>query len=212
MLASGSWDRHVRLWDVQTGELVWELSDYGGRMKTVTSVAFSPDGSIVASSGSTNDGKVRLWDPQTGELLRALEAGDRKRVTSVAFAPDGQTLASASTRLPGTVELWDPQTGSLRQTLQLGPPSSSKRTVCGNSLAFSPDGNGLACACSDWTVRLLNVATGALLRTMTGHGQPLKAIAFSSDGTVVSSGSFYHSTYPGGKLPLRLWDVSGFGP
>lgn len=212
MLASGSWDNTVRLWDVQTGELVRELSDFGGRMRTVTSVAFSPDGSIVASGGSTNEGKVRLWDPQTGELLRALEAPHLGGVTSVVFAPDGQTLASAGNVLDQTVKLWDPQTGSLIQTLELGPPSPPHKKVCAKSLAFSPDGNGLACACADWTVRLLDVATGALLRTITGHGQPLNAIAFSPDGTMVASGSYYIDQSADGKLPLRLWDVSGFGP
>lgn len=210
MLASGSWDDTVRLWDVQTGELVRELSDADTR--TVTSVAFSPDGSIVAGGGSTNDGKVRLWDPQTGELLRRLEAHDPGGVTSVAFAPDGETLASAGGILDQTVKLWDPQTGSLSQTLQLEPASRLFKRVCAKSLAFSPDGNGLACACWDWTVKLFDVATGALLRTMTGHGQPLNGIAFSPDGTTVASGSFYHDRYPGGKQPLRLWDVSGFEP
>ena len=80
----------MRLWDVQTGE---QLATLKGHTDGVYSVAFSPDGSTLASGSADNT--VRLWDVQTGEQLRTLE-GHTDGVTSVAFSPDGSTLASGS--------------------------------------------------------------------------------------------------------------------
>ena len=82
-LASGSWDRTVRLWDVQTGRHIRTL---GGHTRAIRSVAFSPDGRTLAS-GSW-DRTVRLWDVQTGRHLSTLE-GHTDWVYSVAFSSGG---------------------------------------------------------------------------------------------------------------------------
>ncbi|HXF85589.1 MAG TPA: hypothetical protein VNK49_09385, partial [Anaerolineales bacterium] len=95
--ASGSLDDTVRLWRVSDGTLLRTLEGHAGE---VLSVAFSPDGQILAS-GSW-DYTVRLWRTSDGTLLRTLE-GHVGPVRSVAFSPDGQTLASAG---DGTVRLW----------------------------------------------------------------------------------------------------------
>ena len=86
------------LWDVASGQLVRTLEGHTDR---VASVAFSPDGRLLAS-GSV-DGTVWLWDAPTGALLRTLE-GHTWVVTSVAFAPDGRLLASGS--MDTIVRLW----------------------------------------------------------------------------------------------------------
>jgi hypothetical protein len=100
LLASGSRDRMVRLWDPATGEQRGVLT---GHTDWVWSVAFSPDGRLLASG--SRDGTVRLWDPATGEQ-RGVLTGHTDMVCSVAFSPDGRLLASGSR--DGTVRLWDP--------------------------------------------------------------------------------------------------------
>ncbi|MCH8261200.1 MAG: tetratricopeptide repeat protein, partial [Planctomycetes bacterium] len=100
-IASGSWDKTVRLWDAATGE---ELLVLRGHERFVTSVAFSPEGSRIAS-GSDN-GTLRLWDASSGQELRVLSVhGDKYVVESVAFSPDGSRIVSPS--WDNTVRLWD---------------------------------------------------------------------------------------------------------
>jgi len=89
---------NIVLWDTASGRLVRMIS---GLRDNVSALAFSPDGSLLASAG---DGKlIALWDVATGRLLRPLE-GHRKTVNTIAFSPDGNTLASGSE--DSTIKLW----------------------------------------------------------------------------------------------------------
>jgi hypothetical protein len=94
LLASGSLDNTIRLWDAASGALLRTLE---GHTYTVRSVAFSPDGRLLASA--SGDNTIRLWDAASGALLRTLE-GHTYTVRSVAFSPDGRLLASASGTTP----------------------------------------------------------------------------------------------------------------
>ncbi|KOU97999.1 WD40 repeat domain-containing protein, partial [Streptomyces sp. XY533] len=71
-----------------------------------TAVAFSPDGSLLATASF--DGMVRLWDPTTHRPVDRPSIGHTRPVTAVAFSPDGSLLATAS--FDGMVRLWDPTT------------------------------------------------------------------------------------------------------
>ncbi|KAL4747489.1 hypothetical protein BDW72DRAFT_196701 [Aspergillus terricola var. indicus] len=171
LLASGSRDHTVRLWDPATGTLQQTLE---GHRDSVYSVAFSHDGRLLAS-GSIDD-TVRLWDPATGALLQTLE-GHTELVRSVAVSSDGQLLASGS--FDGTVRLWDPATGALRLTLE-------GHTGSVYSVAFSHDGRLLASGSFDETVRLWDPATGALKETLSTEGF-VEELEFSQDNSYLDT-------------------------
>ena len=109
LLASGSDDKTVRLWDTTSGMLKQTLE---GHTSWILAVAFSPDSQLLASG--SNDKTVQLWDTETGAIHRIIK-GHKSWVLSVAFSPDGQLLASSS--YDKTVHIWDTETGVLQETL-----------------------------------------------------------------------------------------------
>jgi WD40 repeat protein len=111
VVASGSDDDTVRLWDAVTGATLQTLK---GHSSWARSVAFSPDGTVVASGSA--DYTVRLWDAVTGAALQTLK-GHSSWVRSVAFSPDSKVVASGSD--DNTVRLWDAVTGAALQTLKV---------------------------------------------------------------------------------------------
>ena len=184
ILASGSYDGTIRLWDADTGQLKNTLK---GHTEGVGSVAFSPDGDILASG--SHDETVRLWDVSSGQLKNTLE-GHTEAVLSVAFSPDGNILASGSH--DETVRLWDVSSGQLKNTLK-------GHTEAVLSVAFSPDGNTLASGSQDKTVRLWDVGTNQPQAALFGHTKTVNYVAFAPDGNTLVSGSTDNT--------VRLWDT-----
>ena len=137
-------------------------------------LAFSPDGTLLASGGGRN---VYLHDPGTGMLELTLR-GHTAVVTVVAFSPDGRMLASASG--DRTIKLWNPKTGRLIRTLR-------GHTNQIYAMAFSSRTGQLASGGRDNTVRLWNTQTGTN-RLVGRHGGWVLSVAFSSTGLLASSG------------------------
>jgi WD40 repeat protein len=183
LLASGSFDGTIKLWDPNSGKTLQTLTGHSGNVR---SVIFSPDGQVLASGG--DDGSIKLWDVQSGELLQTLP-GHALGVSSVAFSPDGQLLASGS--FDGTVKVWDPQSGKLLQTL-------TGHSADVGAIAFSPDGRSLASGSVDQTVKLWDPKSGNLIRTLTGHSDWINSVVFSPDGNLLASGSK--------DKTIKLWD------
>ncbi|MGI5377076.1 AAA family ATPase [Streptomyces sp. CA-251387] len=199
LLATASYDRTVRLWDVADRARPRPLGKpLTGHRSWVSSAVFSPDGSTLASAA--DDGTIRLWDVRQPSRPRPLGApltGHEGTIYLVAFSPDGRTLASVSE--DRTVRLWDvadPTRPKARATL-----SGAEAAV--RSVAFSPDGRTLAAGGDDETIRLWDVAEPdrpKSLSTLTGHTALVHSVAFSPDGRTLASG--------GADDTVRLWDVS----
>ncbi len=141
LATSGRYSKTIRLWNVQTGQPLGEPMI--GHTGFVNSIAFSPDGKMLAS-GST-DKTIRLWDGQTGQPLSQPLVGSYS-VKSVAFSPDGQTLAAG---MDIGIQLWNLQTRN--------PISKPFFEHIATIVAFSPDGQTLASGSIDATIRLWNV-------------------------------------------------------
>ncbi len=183
-IASGSEDRTVIIWDVETGQCLHSLEG----QERVWSVAFSPDGRKIASG--SEDRTVKLWDVETGQCLRTLE-GHAQQVRSVAFSPDGRKIASGSE--DRTVRLWDVKMGQCLRTLE-----GHAQQVW--SVAFSPDGKKIASASEDQTIKLWDVETGQCLHSLEGHTNRVWSVAFGCwDGQAVASG--------GEDQTIKLWDM-----
>jgi predicted NACHT family NTPase len=178
-------DQVIRLWDADTGRLLRSLE---GHKSWIWSVAFAPNGNVIASGGGP-DKTVRLWDTQTGRQLHALK-GHTGKVRSVAFSPDGRTLASVSD--DKTARLWDPRSGNLVRTL-----TEHASVVLG--VAFSPDGARLATGGGDRRIRIWELPSGSPIRSLEGHANAIWSVAFSPNGKLLASASSDRS--------VRLWDL-----
>src|SRR5262249_9279107 len=172
VLASGDGGRHLRLWQVATGN---ELTSVAAHQDEVSTVAFSPDGKVLASAGY--DRTVRLWDAATGKPLRTIVAHEDK-VSALAFSPDSQVLASAG--WDRQIYFWDVATGEKLRSL-----TRHRDRVW--SIAFSPDGQMLASGSGDKTIILWDTATGNQLSRLTESRSAVFAVAFSPDGRLLAS-------------------------
>jgi WD40 repeat protein/tRNA A-37 threonylcarbamoyl transferase component Bud32 len=163
-----------------------------GHTGPVRGVAYSPDGTRLASA--SNDGTVKVWDAATGQLALSL-TGHTAVVLSVAYSPDGKRLASAGGELdkPGEVKVWDLATG--QEALSLKGHTSEVLSV-----AYSPDGKRLAGASYDGTVRVWDAATGQEALSLKGHTHWVFSVAYSPDGKRLASAS-YDGT-------VRVWDAA----
>jgi len=192
-LASGSYDQSVKIWDVDTGKCLDTLEKHTNR---IWSVAFHPQGHLIASGG--DDHAARVWELQTGQCTKTFQ-GHSNAVYGIAHSWQQNLLASGHE--DQTIKLWD---------VNLNAPQSLKvdlqpfRVLHGHSnrifsVTFSPNGQFLASASADRTIKLWNPHTGQCLKTLHGHGSWVWAVAFSPDSNFLASGSYDRT--------IKIWDV-----
>ncbi|MFI6352589.1 NACHT and WD repeat domain-containing protein [Streptomyces sp. NPDC050743] len=199
-LATASYDRTVRLWNVADPAHPKPLGKpLTGHTSWVSSAVFSPDGRTLASAG--DDGTIRLWnvtDPAQPKPLGKPLTGHRGTIYLVAFSPDGRTLASAGE--DRTVRLWN--VADPRRPGELGALRGHSAAV--RSVAFSPDGHTLAAGGDDDAILLWNTADPRHPKlyptALKGHTDLVHSVAFSPDGRTLASGSADDT--------IRLWNVT----
>ncbi len=167
----------MHIWNAETGDPIRTLKGHTG---SVWSVAYSPDGTRIASASS--DGTVRIWNADTGDPIRTLK-GHTGSVWSVAYSPDGTRIASSG--YDRTIRIWNAETGEPIQTLE--------RLGYAFEVAYSPDGTRIAGGGSGGTVRIWNADTGEHSRTFEGHTSEILSevlsLAYSPDGAWLASAS-----------------------
>jgi WD40 repeat protein len=187
---TGSHDGGARLWDLQTGQVLFVLSD--SATTTTLGIAVTPDGKYAITAGAGRAGRppcvITLWDLGTGkEVRRFLDEGSWGLRVDV--SPDGKTIASG--HVDGRVRLWDPATGQGMLVLK-----GHAQAIYG--LSFAPDGRRLASAGADGTIRLWDVRTGKEVCRFEGHDGSVNAVHCGPRRRLLSGGD---------DGTLRVWEA-----
>ncbi len=195
-IASASYDKTVRVWDVADGN---NLLTYHGHWDRVIAVAWSPDGNLLASAG--NDGTIQIWNPLTGNLaLTYREHG--QPVQALSWSPDGKRIVSASE--DRKVLIWETITG---QTLHVRHDHTARVLA----LDWSSDGKHIVSAGEDKLVQVWNMQrektsffTSWLTHsrshfTYRGHFGRVNDVAWSPNGQRIAS--------VGSDKTLQVWDA-----
>ncbi|MBW4610813.1 MAG: NACHT domain-containing protein [Hassallia sp. WJT32-NPBG1] len=183
-IASGSYDRTIRIWDIITGQCLRILRGHTG---FIFSLTCSPDAKTLASGSADNT--IKLWDIQTGQCFKTLEQ-HTDWVFSIAWSPDGQILASSSS--DGIIKLWNTKTWECLKTLQ-----GHQSWVY--AIAFSPDAQTLVSGGSDQMIKLWDVKTGNCKLSLPGHTKMVSGVKFSPDSNTIATCSHDRT--------IKLWDT-----
>jgi len=187
-LATASNDGNISVWDVENKKVVRTLKRLGA---ATLSVAFSPDGELLAS-GSVNG--LEIWNAKSGELIESFKTRSFL-MRPIRFSPDGSLLATGGDR---SVILWDTRDWSQRREIPLCKQTSG--------IAFSPDGTSMVMAAwslpgtASTNLQLVDVATGKIKMEFPPSEDGYKDCCFSHDGSRIAA------TTPSGEI--RFFDVS----
>ncbi|KAK5990555.1 WD repeat-containing protein 5 [Cladobotryum mycophilum] len=177
ILASGSYDEAVFLWDVRAGRLMRSLPAHSD---PVSGIDFCRDGTLVVSCST--DGLIRVWDTSTGQCLRTLVHEDNPAVTNVCFSPNGRFVLAFN--LDNCIRLWDYVSGSVKKTYQ---GHRNQKFALGGCFGTLDGVAFIASASEDGDIVLWDVKNKELIQRVKGH----QGVCFWVDvhgDTMVSAG------------------------
>ena len=197
----------IRIWNAQTGEFLKHFTEGTGHVEYIM---YSPDGSMLISRESYR--RVNFRDANTGEELKPDETEDwMYQFSSVAFAPDGRTYAvgiDPAYILDRTdICLWDIDTGKLLKKFELEEDVDSSPS----SVAYSPDGEKIACVSEDGTIRLWNVNSSKISKTITDHTPHLSSRQKTEGIQARSQSNFSQRTFSVAYSPNGNTLASSYG-
>jgi WD40 repeat protein len=178
-----------------SGEAIWDLDSLQEihvlerGLPFPVSVAFSPDGSLLAVG--IFDQQIKLWDPISGQPISTFEKREENRTKRMDFSPDGTLLAAGV--IDGSIRLFDIASGKITSIFKYGGETDI------HNLAFSPDGKYLASGGRFPAVVLWDIADGRVVRTFRLTDNAI-SMDFSPDGTILASAG-------GKEYEVLLWDV-----
>ncbi|MFO0890131.1 MAG: protein kinase [Isosphaeraceae bacterium] len=187
----------VCIWDSQTGNLRRTFKGHSGR---VLALAFSPDGSWIASGGGPSPGakpnppEILVWEAATGKILRRFQ-GHSQPIRKIKFSRDGLRITSASEDL--TVRVWNVGSGTLERTISTQSDSLA-------SMDLSPDETRIALGSFGRAIDLIDASTGDRMLALKGHSAGVASLSFSADGTRLLSGGIDRTA--------RIWDATPLTP
>jgi len=197
LVASGSYDKSVKIWDAGTGLLLQTLA---GEAEPIYSIAFETNGKRIVSAGK--DGIIAIRDTNAGErMLHPLRPESSfgwdvlPAVSSLAISPDGTRIVAGYA--DGTVKIWNDGTGALVRLL-------NGHTDAVTSVAYSPDGKTIFSGSADGSVRTWDADSGLSLRILKGHSGPVFALAISPDGKRLAAG--------GSGDNVLIWNATSLQP
>jgi WD40 repeat protein len=172
-LVSGSFDKTIKLWQVESGKLVHTFTD---SLKGVFALAVSPDGKLLAS-GSWDE-TIALWNLESGTCIQNLTQ-HQSSVRSLAISPDGNTLVSGS--FDRTIVLWHLPEGTVQTTIVDLEPIAA--------ISLSANGKFFVSTGDDGTIKLWSLATGAAIVASTANQYCIGSLAIDPDGQTIAAGT-----------------------
>jgi mono/diheme cytochrome c family protein len=190
LIAAAGADRAIRIWEVDSGTLLATIEDHAD---WIFDLAFSPDGKRLASASRDKTSKV--FDVEKKEAIVTFP-GHAQTVYTVGFSPDGKTVASGGE--DNQVRTWNPDNDgkAVKAIGGFGGPVFK--------LQYTSDGKELVACSSDKTLRVVDPAKGAVLRTLQGHDDWVYTFAIAPDGKSIASGSW--------DGEVRLWNLADGKP